>query len=349
MSPSLRYKLLFSAATDGKIAVWDLTEASFSSAATSSGTQPPPIPCLDIPAHQSGVNSLAVWAEKLGQQEGGCLVTVASGGDDGQLTVSTVRVQYPGDGKTGGSRGFSQMSEPLVPPQTQLQSSNGLHLHLHPQSRMPLAHAAPLTALELLSPGLLVSTSSDQRVCLWRFSSTGISHIGALCSHVADAAGLAVWEGRMIEEEEGDTKRKTRFESEQEVVIFRGKGSQTGLKTMHKTAEGETGGRSNRDQETADEAESQEPVESLSETGDPVCKTSVRKRGETASESDSVGTTQSEDNSESMKKRGKTGWVLACGQGFQLLRVTDTQMDAGMWTTRREKENHRVTLQEESI
>ncbi|GLD45805.1 WD repeat-containing protein 6 [Lates japonicus] len=81
-----RYKLLFSAATDGKIAVWDLTEAS-----SSTDTSTAPIPCLNIPAHQSGINSLAVWAEKLEQQEGGCLLTVDSGGDDGQLTVSTIR------------------------------------------------------------------------------------------------------------------------------------------------------------------------------------------------------------------------------------------------------------------
>ncbi|KAK5923376.1 hypothetical protein CgunFtcFv8_000354 [Champsocephalus gunnari] len=160
-----RYRLLFSAATDGRIAVWDLTDASF----LSTGTQP--IPCLHIHAHQSGINSLAVWTEKPGLNEGGCLVTVASGGDDGQLTVSTIRVHYPEDRMFGGSRGSSQISEALSPP-TQL------HLELHSQYHSPLAHAAPLTALKLLCPGLLVSTSADQRVCLWRVCSTGISHIG---------------------------------------------------------------------------------------------------------------------------------------------------------------------------
>uniref|UniRef100_A0A3B4Y7Z8 tRNA (34-2'-O)-methyltransferase regulator WDR6 n=1 Tax=Seriola lalandi dorsalis TaxID=1841481 RepID=A0A3B4Y7Z8_SERLL len=148
-----RYQLLFSAATDGKIAVWDLSDTS------SSTDTSPPIPCLDIAAHQSGINSLAVWAEKLGQQGGGCLVTVASGGDDGQLTVSTVKLR--------------------------------LHGHAH----IPLAHAAPLTALRLLTPGLLVSTSSDQRVCLWRVCSTAVRHRETLCSHVADAAGLATETG----------------------------------------------------------------------------------------------------------------------------------------------------------
>ncbi|XP_051280422.1 WD repeat-containing protein 6 [Dicentrarchus labrax] len=343
-----RYELLFSAATDGKIAVWDLTEASSLSTGTSSSAPAPPIPCLNIPAHQSGVNSLAVWAKKLGQ-EGGCLVTVASGGDDGQLTVSTIRVQYPEDCKIGGSRGFSQISETQISLQTQFQPSNQLNLHLHSQSHIVLAHAAPLTALKPLRPALVVSTSSDQRVCLWSVCSTGISHIGALCSHVADAAGLAVWEGQMIEEEEeGDKTRKTRFESEQETAIWRVKGSQTGLKTMCETAEEKTGGRCKK--ETADEAEGGEPVEAKSETGDPVCETSDEEGVETAgerrnlTETDSVGKTECEVNSEtgskasceSMKKRGRTGWVLVCGQGFQLLRVRYTDMDAETWTTRRE-------------
>nr|XP_046253619.1 WD repeat-containing protein 6 [Scatophagus argus]XP_046253620.1 WD repeat-containing protein 6 [Scatophagus argus] len=351
-----RYKLLFSAATDGKIAVWDLTEASSLSANTLSSSPIPPIPCLNIPAHQSGINSLAVWAEKLGQQEGGCLVTVASGGDDGQLTVSMIRVQYPQDRKTGGSRGFSLISQPLILHENHFQSPDELHLRLHSQSHVPLAHAAPLTALKFLSPGLMVSTSSDQRVCLWRVDGVGISHKGALCSHVADAAGLAVWEGQMIEEEEGDTKRKTRSESEQEITVWRGKGSQTGLKTMCETAEGGTSGRSNNDKKTADEAEDEEPVEALSETGDPVCMASDEERGETAggrssrTETDSVGKTESE----SEKKREKTGWVLVCGQGFQLLRVKNTKMAADMRTTSRETEKESVnrkvklSLQEKS-
>lgn len=319
--------------------MWDLTEVSFLWAGTSSNGPTPSVPCLNIPAHQSGVNSLAVWAEKLGQQQNGCLVTVASGGDDGQLTVSTIRVQYPEDGKTGGSRGYSQISESLIPPKTQFQPPNQLHLHLQSQSHIPLAHAAPLTALKLLGPTLVVSTSSDQRVCLWRLGSTGISHMGARCTHVADAAGLAVWEGQMLEE--GDKKRKTRFECEQEIAVWRVKGSQRGLKPMCETAEGKTGGSPNKDEETADEAKGGDPVEAVSETGDPVCKTNDEK-GETAgehrnqTETDSMGKTEGEVNSEtgfkasceSKKKREKTGWVLVCGQGFQLLRVRNTEMDA---------------------
>uniref|UniRef100_UPI0037E7D2A2 tRNA (34-2'-O)-methyltransferase regulator WDR6 n=1 Tax=Semicossyphus pulcher TaxID=241346 RepID=UPI0037E7D2A2 len=350
-----RYKLLFSAATDGKIAIWDLTEASYLSTCSSSNTQPSPIPCLVIPAHQSGVNSLAVWPEKLGQQEGCCQVTVASGGDDGQLTVSTIRVQYPEKGKTGGSRGFSQTSELLISQQTQLQSPSQLHLDLQSQFHIPLAHAAPLTDLKLLSPGLVVSTSADQRVCLWKVSSTGISHSGALCSHIADAAGLSVWEGEMIEEEGG--KKKTRSESEQEIEIGRQTERQTDLKTICKTAEGSVG-RFNKDKETADKAKGGEPVEAVRETGNPVCTTADEKGGETASEhgnqtgTDSVGKTESETDIKtscgSKHQRGKMGYVLVCGQGFQLLCVRKAEMR----NTRGEKEKQKlndcvkVTLQE---
>ncbi|XP_056155448.1 WD repeat-containing protein 6 [Lampris incognitus] len=190
-----RYKLLFSAATDGEIAVLDVTTSLSSLGSSLSDSPTPPIPCLSIPAHQSGVNSLAVWTHRAVQEEDSCLVTVASGGDDGQLTVSVIRVHYP-EGAIEGSRQPSQSQEQSSQQQTKSQTHSPVHLHLylHQQSHVPLAHAAPLTALRLLSPGLLTSTSPDQRLCIWRVSSAGISHCGTLYSHVADAAGLAAWE-----------------------------------------------------------------------------------------------------------------------------------------------------------
>lgn len=253
----------------------------------------PPIPCLDIPAHQSGVNSLAVWMENLEQQEGGCLVTVASGGDDGRLTASTIGVQYPQGGGSGGSRGVCHMSESPVP-----QQQNRLSLQVHKQVHVPLAHAAPLTALKLLRSGLLVSTSADQRVCLWRAGTSAVSHIGALCSHVADAAGLAVWEGQMSEEEEEEeeeAKRKTQFDAEHS--------GKMGLKRMFKTDKTATA-------VSHSEANCAEPLE-----GDPVCAS-----GETGSETAAGCTSQTI----SVEQSGGTGWLLVCGQGFQLLRVRNT-------------------------
>ncbi|XP_047453068.1 WD repeat-containing protein 6 [Mugil cephalus] len=311
-----RYTLLFSAATDGKIAAWDLTEALAFWSDNSCGATPPPTPCLNIPAHQSGVNSLAVWSKKLGQQEGGgCLVTVVSGGDDGRLTASTVRVLYPEESQT------------LL--QTQLQHPKQLQLHLRSQSHVALAHAAPLTALKLLRPGLVVSTSSDQRVCLWKVCSAGISHSAALCCHVADASGLAAWEG-------GHERGATRSECEREISVWGGL-----------TTEGETGGRFNEDKEPDDEAEGGEPVGS--ETGDPVIKTcdedgAAETSGDPRSqtETDSLGETGSEVNgtSESRKRREETGWVLVCGQGFQLLRVRTEERGK----TGKEKMNQRVKV-----
>ncbi|KAK2897868.1 WD repeat-containing protein 6 [Channa argus] len=304
-----RYKLLFSAATDGKIAVWNLTEA-LSSANDASA---PPIPCLSISAHQSGVNSLAVWTDKPGQKEVGCLVTVASGGDDGQLTVSRIRLQFPETGN---------ISEPLSFLETPLQPLNRLQLHLHAQSHVPLAHAAPTTALKLLRPGHLVSTSSDQRVCLWRVFSTGISHRRTLFSHVADAAGLAVWEEQMTQEGEGDKKWKTTFErleSRQEKDLW-----------------------FNKDMETVDGAKGGETVEAMSETSEPVCKTCDEKGNDGAGkcrdqrDTDSIATTESEVNTDMAleacesrkKKKTETGLLLVCGQGLQLVRVRNTEKEA---------------------
>lgn len=257
-----------------------MTEACCSSADGWSSAAAPPIPCLNIPAHQSGVNSLAVWTESLQQHEDGCLVTVASGGDDGQLTVTTIQVRYP--------QGGSQTPESSVPQQTQFQRSDRLSLQVHHQVHVPLAHAAPLTALKLLKSGLLVSTSADQRVCLWRVSGSSVSQSGALCSHVADAAGLAVWEDHTREEEEG--KRKTRFNAEHPR-----KGGQTRPESVPQTER--TVMPASHSQSEVDCAE---PVKTRSDTGETLAGCMGQTEG------------------------GETGWVLVCGQGFQLLQVRAT-------------------------
>ncbi|CAL8278416.1 unnamed protein product [Boreogadus saida] len=192
-----RYRLLLSAATDGRIALWDFTPTSLlaGNLNSKSGTSALPGPCLTFPAHQSGVNSLAVWQERT---DDGCLVTVASGGDDGQLTLSVVQVRYP-EVQTDGGRVLSQGHHH----HRQLLLSQA-DLTLLSQSRVSLAHSAPVTALSLLYPGVLVSTSPDQRVRLWRVCSTGLRPTGALYSHVADAAGLAAWGGEWGPGESGE-------------------------------------------------------------------------------------------------------------------------------------------------
>ncbi|KAM4610842.1 tRNA (34-2'-O)-methyltransferase regulator WDR6 [Polymixia lowei] len=333
-----RHKLLFTAATDGNIAVWDATALSSFSSGSLSDAPTPPMPRLSIPAHQSGVNSLAVWAEKRRQQEDGCQVTVASGGDDGQLTVSVIRVQCPEKPTEGGSA-LSQHREELSHPRSKTQISESqdlprqaqflqqaahsvplpqrqpqvkshpqsppspplsqppphphgphpqprlphalLHLSLCSQSRVPLAHAAPLTALSLLSPGLLASASPDQRVCLWTVCSTAVGHGGALYSHVADAAGLSAWEGGTTGE------------------IGRDGGSEAGSGSGIEESEETRGG---REGETVGKAVGETRRETVVKTG----------------------------SSETGFQTGRMGWVLVCGQGFQLLRVRQT--DGGLAT-----------------
>lgn len=258
-----------------------MTEACSSSADGWRSAAAPPIPCLHIPAHQSGVNSLAVWTESLEQHADGCLVTVASGGDDGQLTVTTIQLRYP--------QGLLTLTpESSVPQQTQLRRSDRLSLQVHHQVHVPLAHAAPLTALKLLRSGLLVTTSADQRVCLWRVGGSSVSQSGALCSHVADAAGLAVWEGHSREEEEG--RRKTRFNAEHPRT-----GGQTGPESVPQTERAVMAA-----SHSQSEVDCAEPLKDRSDTGDIAAGCAGQTEG------------------------GETGWVLVCGQGLQLLQVRTT-------------------------
>uniref|UniRef100_A0A8C9SQ70 tRNA (34-2'-O)-methyltransferase regulator WDR6 n=1 Tax=Scleropages formosus TaxID=113540 RepID=A0A8C9SQ70_SCLFO len=169
---------VISAATDGIIAFWDMTGVTD---VEDGQTAPPSYAGKFIPAHQSGVNTLALWEGPWEGQEaepaGHSWMTIASGGDDGQLSVIRIQVQLR-PREMGGS---------------------GVSLKLWSRSALPSAHAAPLTALCFLSPALLVSTSPDQRVCLWNLCASSLGHGGVLFSHVADAAGLAVWKGTEAE------------------------------------------------------------------------------------------------------------------------------------------------------
>lgn len=85
-STSTTHHLVFSGATDGGIAVWDLSEAA--TAAGGSALQP----ILALPAaHQSGVNALSV--ARLGA---GALLLV-SGGDDQALRLTLLQLR-PSEG-----------------------------------------------------------------------------------------------------------------------------------------------------------------------------------------------------------------------------------------------------------
>ncbi|KAL1269843.1 hypothetical protein QQF64_032132 [Cirrhinus molitorella] len=159
--------LLFSATTDGCISVWDLTAVLNSKATVS--WQGPSAPFFSIPVHQSGVNTLAISPRREMRQMEENVISLASGGDDGQLSLLHVKID---------------------------QENGDVSLQLLSHCTVPLAHSSPLTGLCLLSPTLLVSTSPDQRLCLWSVNSDGLCPLKVLFSHTADAAGLWAWLGQ---------------------------------------------------------------------------------------------------------------------------------------------------------
>lgn len=135
----------------------------------------PSSPCFSLPVHQSGVNTLVI-SNEVGQMDKD-VITVASGGDDGQLSVMKIRVL---------------LRQKVVFPE------------LLSHWTVALAHSAPLTALSMLNCATLVSTSPDQRVCVWRVCGNGLRHKVTMFSHTADAAGLWAWHKKGSELQSGD-------------------------------------------------------------------------------------------------------------------------------------------------
>ncbi|XP_062855151.1 WD repeat-containing protein 6 [Trichomycterus rosablanca] len=210
--PQGKRVLLFSGATDGAVALWDLTTALDSKSKDS--WHGPSAPYLSISVHQSGVNALNILNPHEEGQTAKDTLTVVSGGDDGQLSVLKIRLQF--------------QQENVFP-------------ELLSRWSVALAHSAPLTALSALSSSLLVSTSPDQRVCVWSVGDNGIQHQATTFSHTADAAGLWVWrtegtgtEGgacvavcgqglqllKLIERGTGEGKQRIKIQKERRKVIF---------------------------------------------------------------------------------------------------------------------------------
>uniref|UniRef100_A0A8C1T2Q3 WD repeat domain 6 n=1 Tax=Cyprinus carpio TaxID=7962 RepID=A0A8C1T2Q3_CYPCA len=137
----LRLLFLFSVTTDGCISMWDLTAVLNSKASVRWQGES----CI----HQN-INTCEN------------IISLASGGDDGQLSLWHIKIDQKGH------------------------ENGGLSLQLLSHCSVPLAHSSPLTVLCLPSPTLLVSTSLDQRLCLWSVYSDGLRPLKVLISHTAD-------------------------------------------------------------------------------------------------------------------------------------------------------------------
>ncbi|KAG8435956.1 hypothetical protein GDO86_007161 [Hymenochirus boettgeri] len=161
--------LLCSAATDGRIAFWDITDTTEqvcniseeelgNCRALDLGH-----PCLIVTAHQCGINSLCVQENKDGHY------LVASGGDDNSIHICCVAI----DRTCGGD-----------------QRTN---FHLLQEISVPSAHAAHVTGLNFLREDLLASVSVDQRLTLWHLRDSDLSHVSTKFCHVADVSELHCW------------------------------------------------------------------------------------------------------------------------------------------------------------
>lgn len=196
-SPSRRH-LLCSAATDGSIAFWDITGPIMDAVDAlhqAEGEMQPlgecccpaalllPLtevsialltelvhPALDAPlvtvmAHSCGVNSLHIQETPEGRY------LVASGSDDGSIHVCLLEVA-PGRGE----------------------ATAGTCLQVLERVSRPCAHAAHVTGIRVLQPGLLLSASVDQRLTLWKQRLGELVPLSTTFFHVPDLADLDCWE-----------------------------------------------------------------------------------------------------------------------------------------------------------
>lgn len=197
-TPRSRRHLLCSAATDGSIAFWDITGPVMDTVdalhQAEGEMQPlgecccpaalpipvtkvsialltePVSPALEAPlvtvmAHSCGVNSLHIHETPEGRY------LVASGSDDGSIHLCLLEVAL-GRGEAGA----------------------GTSLQVLERVSRPCAHAAHVTGIRVLRPGLLLSASVDQRLTLWKQCPGELVPLSTTFFHVPDLAELDCWE-----------------------------------------------------------------------------------------------------------------------------------------------------------
>lgn len=164
---------LSSAATDGRIAFWDITTTigHVAEAVKATGKEMALMaleaPVLTIPAHSCGVNSLHVQERVDGH------FFVASGSDDGSISLCVVDV----DPKSATEQGAT--------------SKDSIQVLM--KFSQVCAHAAHVTGVRVLHTNILLSASVDQRLTLWRLCGDGLSFVNTKLCHVADVAALECW------------------------------------------------------------------------------------------------------------------------------------------------------------
>uniref|UniRef100_A0A8C5MUL5 tRNA (34-2'-O)-methyltransferase regulator WDR6 n=1 Tax=Leptobrachium leishanense TaxID=445787 RepID=A0A8C5MUL5_9ANUR len=164
--------LLCSAASDGRIAFWDIS-STMARVHTMLEAEAVDLHPLDVEpmsftvsAHQSGINSLHIRETARGQH------LVATGGDDNSLHICLLTVT--------GARDFD--GKPTV--------------RLVREFSVSSAHSAQVTGLRILRDDLLASASVDQRLTLWSLGDRGPRHLSTRFCHVADVSELDCWVSR---------------------------------------------------------------------------------------------------------------------------------------------------------
>ncbi len=147
-------RILLSAATDGRVALWDLDRLV-------RADQIKDQPVNHWKLHQSGVNSLDwFWTD----ETSGYQLLLLTGGDDNALTLSRVAVD-----------------------------AALTHARIADQHCQVDAHAGQISGASFVAGGrLAVSVSLDQRLMLWRVRNADLERLSGVCCDVPDIQGLDV-------------------------------------------------------------------------------------------------------------------------------------------------------------
>ncbi|KAL5020348.1 hypothetical protein ScPMuIL_003240 [Solemya velum] len=179
--------LVLSAATDGRIAVWNLTnqcqkflnyydeepeDELCDGIKEDQSIEFNEVPITIFQAHQSGVNSLHI--SKLSENQ----YLIVSGGDDNSINISQLTLEI-----------------------NEIKGDNSkLTISVEQYVKKIDAHAAQVTGVHVLDSDLLLSTSIDQRVCLWKLpqadSHEQMEMLACQAVTVADISGMAIWSHR---------------------------------------------------------------------------------------------------------------------------------------------------------